>query len=156
MSRHGHERGFMLLECLVYIAVLAAVLGVAFAAFHRCLKSSGDLRRNADDIVRVLHVGERWRDDVRAATAPPRLEQQALRIPQRSGEIVYRVRDGSVWREAGTGKRRLLAGIKNCRFEADQRASVNSWRWELELTSPQKAVRVRPLFTFQAVTAVPP
>lgn len=35
----------------------------------------------------------------------------------------------------------------------DPRHHVTAWRWEVELQAPQKAARVRPLFTFQAVAA---
>ena len=56
-----------LLECLVYIAVLAVVLVVTMRGFYRCWDNSKALRHNADDIILVLHAGEQWRADVRAA-----------------------------------------------------------------------------------------
>src|SRR5215470_16859351 len=65
-----HRGGYLLVECLVYIAVLAVVMGVAFSAFYRCLSSWRDLARNTDDIARVLKAGEIWRADIRAAAGP--------------------------------------------------------------------------------------
>ena len=63
------QRGYLLIEALVYIAVVVTLLGVAYAAMYRCVDRSFALRRNADDITSALHAGERWRADVRAATS---------------------------------------------------------------------------------------
>ena len=73
MKTRGKEqtagpRGFTLLECLAYLAMIVIALGLAITAFNDCWDKSNALRRNADDIVRALHAGDRWRADVRAAT----------------------------------------------------------------------------------------
>ncbi len=62
-----------LLECLVYVAVLFVIFAVAGPAHVRVLDHTRQMRRVAADIARALDAGERWRADVRAATAPPRL-----------------------------------------------------------------------------------
>ncbi len=49
------RRGYSLLECLVYIAVLAVVLNVSFLAYYRYDQHTRNLRRNADDITRATH-----------------------------------------------------------------------------------------------------
>ena len=72
MKRQQH--GYLLIEALVYIGVVAALLGVAYAAAYRCIDRSIALRRNANDITSALHAGERWRANVRAATSQVRLE----------------------------------------------------------------------------------
>src|SRR5262245_46465663 len=94
------RRGFSLLECAVYVGVLAVILSRAYAAFYRTLGNWSSLNRNAADIVRTLQTGERWRADVRAATAPPRLvgspQEALLHVPQKEGEILYAFRDGAV------------------------------------------------------------
>lgn len=147
----------MLVECMVYLAVWAAVLGLAFASFYRCYDQTKHLSRNAADIIRALQAGELWRKDVRQAMAELELiasgESQALHIPQPNGEVVYLFRNGMVLRRAGPLSRwiPILAEVKKSSMEKDPRTCVIAWRWEIELKAAQKVVRLRPLFTFQAV-----
>jgi hypothetical protein len=147
----------MLIDCLVYIALLALILGLAFSAFYRTMEHTTRLERNVSDIVRALRAGERWRDDVRSATGPVRMAtndaQVALRIPTATGEIVYGFRDGAVVRETRPGGQReeVLPRVKASEFHRDSRRHVTGWRWELELRGRQEVTRVRPLFTFLAV-----
>jgi len=149
----------MLVDCLVYLAIWAVVVGLAFSAFYRSMSYSANLARNADDIARALKAGERWREDVRAATGPFKLVaveasvEQALHIPQKTGEVIYLFIDGAVLRQTGTNAPWIpaLSGVKSSRMERDERQRVVSWRWDVELKNKQKVARVRPLFTFQAV-----
>ena len=153
------QQGFMLVDCLVYLAIWAVVAGLAFSAFYRCLSYSKYLARNADDIARALRAGERWREDVRAANGPLQVVTwetnvaQALHIPQKFGEVRYIFIDGNVLWQRGTNAPWIpaLSGVKSSRMEKDERQRVVSWRWEVELKNKQKVARVRPLFTFQAV-----
>ena len=158
-ARNPLQQGIMLIDCLVYLAIWAVVVGLAFSAFYRCMSYSKSLPRNADDIARALKAGERWREDVRAATGPFKVVTweasvaQALHIPQKSGEVVYLCIDGAVLRQRGTNAPWIpaLSGVKSSRMEKDERQRVVSWRWEVELKNKQNVARVRPLFTFQAV-----
>lgn len=145
------ERGYLLLEMLVYLAVFAVVLDLSFAAYYRYDLYTRDLRRNADDIVRTMRAGERWRDDIRTATAAPHAIDNGVAIPQSSGEIDYVFADGNVWRQVAGARAIALKQVKVSTMSIDPRQHVNAWRWELELTSPKKIVLVRPLFTFTAV-----
>ena len=153
------QQGIMLVDCLVYLAIWAVVVGLAFSAFYRSMSYSANLARNADDIARALKAGERWREDVREATGPFKWVageasvEQALHIPQKAGEVIYRFIDGAVLRQTGTNAAWIpaLSGVKSSRMEKDERQRVVSWRWEVELKNKQKVARVRPLFTFQAV-----
>ena len=147
------ERGYSLLECLVYIAVLAVVLNLSFMAYYRYDQHTRDLRRNADDITRALRAGERWRDDVRAAVSPPHAIGNGVAIPLRSGEVAYVFADGAVWRQVAGTRTVVLKDVGASLWSTDSRQHVDAWRWELELASSKKPVLVRPLFTF---TAVPP
>lgn len=146
-NRARRQSGLTLIEMLIYIAVLVVVLDVAYAAFYRCQRNAVNLRRNADDIVRALHAGERWREDVRAAVAMPEWRDGALHIRQAAGEVTYSFADGSIWKNRSL----VLGGVKNSRMQSDAGKFVTTWRWEVELATPQKVVRVRPLFTFEAV-----
>ena len=153
------QQGIMLVDCLVYLAIWSVVVGLAFSAFFRSMSYSKNLARNSDDIARALKAGERWREDVRAATGPFKLVVgepgvgQALHIPQKTGEVIYRFIDGAVLRQTGTNAPWIpaLSGVKSSRMEKDERQRVVSWRWEVELRNKQKVARVRPRFTFQAV-----
>ena len=148
MKRRG---GYMLIECLVYIAVLAVVLNLAYAAYYRCQTNSVNLRRNAEDIVITVRAGERWRADVRAATAPPKLEGNRLVVPQAAGEVVYEFVDNTMWRQDGAARIAVLRRLRASTMQADARSQVTSWRWEVELMAGKKTVSLRPLFTFTAV-----
>ncbi len=157
--RSQAQAGYSLLECLIYIAVLAVIMELAFEAYYRVDLHNRHLTRNAADIVRVLQAGERWREDVRSATGGPvpagAGTDQELHIPRKNGEVTYAFREGTVWRRSSPAGdwREFLPGVKRSRMVADSREKVAAWRWELELQSTQQVVRLPPLFTFLA--AVP-
>jgi hypothetical protein len=156
-QKSGRNRAMVLIDCLIYIAVLLVVLELAFSVFYHAMESSRLLRRSADDIAAAMRTGERWRQDVRTATAAPTTEAspagQLLHLPHPSGEIIYRFSEGKLSRQAGANApwTDLLSGIKSSRMEADPRRKVVAWRWELELNPRRKSARVVPLFTFEAV-----
>ena len=163
-GRSAGQRAYFLIEVLVYIGVIVALLGVGYSAMYRCIDSSIALRRNADDIARALHTGERWRADVRSASSQPRLESteagQFLYLDSIRGAVVYRFSTNALSRRLGDGPwSRLLPNVKSSTMTADPREHVTAWRWELELqprvTGSVKPGRVRPLFTFIAVPERP-
>ncbi len=147
--------GFSLIECLVYIGLFAVVVGFGTIIFYQCWDDSKALRRNADDIVRVLHAGDQWRSDVRAATGPVQLADadgaEKLHIPVSGGEIVYTFSNGELHRQAGDVDRLWLANVKTSQMQSDARPAVAAWRWELELKTVKRTARFRPLFTFETV-----
>jgi hypothetical protein len=151
------ERGFFMIDCFIYMALFGLVMGLAFAAFYRCLDFSRDLNRNAADIARTLKAGENWRDDIRAATATPQTVTEegytALEIPQSSRVVVYIFFDGAVWRKANlqTPMEMVLSGVKSSRMERQPRRQLAAWSWAIELRSRKQFVRVPPLFNFLAV-----
>jgi hypothetical protein len=150
-------RGYMMIECLVYIGVLFALLGVGYAALYRCIASSVNLRRSADDLTRAMHVGELWRADVRSAGTGVRIETAegapVLHLNSTNGSVDYRFADNTLFRRTGDGPwTGLLQNVISSRFESDpRRNAVASWRWELELQPRSKPGRFKPLFTFIAV-----
>ncbi len=158
-ARERRQAGLMLEECLVYLAIWAVLMGLAFAGFYRVFDNATRLRRSAADITRALEAGERWRNDVRRARGPIQLVtvdgsvEQAFHVPDPSGETVYfftgtnvlrRAQEDAQWIEA-------LAGVKASRIIRDPRGEIAAWRWEVELNAGKKKPVVRPLFTFQAV-----
>ncbi len=158
-AAHASTRGgFTLFEVLTYGAILLIVSGLAMKAFFTTLDHARDVRRATDDITRALDAGERWRADVRAATAPPRLVEAegitALHLPRGDGEIIY-VFDGErVLRRASAEApwQPALTALKDSRFLVDRRERVTGWRWEVELRSRHPNPRTRPHFAFQAVS----
>jgi hypothetical protein len=150
-------RGVCLIECLVYISVLFVILAVAGAAYARVLDHTRQMRRVAADIARALDAGERWRADLRAVTAPPRLVAegpiQALHLPRPDAEVVYFFDGSNVVRRADADApwQAFLPRVKASRFVSEPREHVNTWRWEVELHSGPRPARTPPLFSFTAV-----
>ena len=155
-----NNRAYLMIEALVYIAVVFVLLGAGYAAMYRCMDNSIALRRNADDITSALHAGERWRADVRSATSQARLETtgagQLLSFESPRGPVSYRFSTNAVLRSVGAGPwTRLLPNVKSSTMKSDPRQYASPWCWELELAprtqGSVKPGRVRPLFTFIAV-----
>jgi len=69
--------GYLLLECLVYIAVFAVITGLGLMAFYQCWDNSKALRLTTDDVTAALRAGERWRADMRGATGKITVENTA-------------------------------------------------------------------------------
>ncbi|MBM3882016.1 MAG: hypothetical protein FJ387_20230 [Verrucomicrobia bacterium] len=153
----GRTRGIMLLEALVYCAVLFLVTGMAVMAFHRTLDHTRQLRRVTEDISHALEAGERWRAEVRRAEQPPRMFEvmglQALHLPRGEGEVVYIFDGRSVQRRSSTNApwATVVPRVKHSRFVCDPRERVTAWRWELEFEPGRPSATMRPRFTFTAV-----
>ncbi|MEY2408296.1 MAG: hypothetical protein QOF48_966 [Verrucomicrobiota bacterium] len=150
------RRGMALIDCLVYMGMLALILGMAFLAFYRATEHSRDLARNAGDIAQALNAGETWRRDLRTATAAPVLANEGaaslLRLPHDAGEIAYAFRDDAIYRRAlpHTNWVVLLPAVAASAMRSASRHHVTSWHWDIELKGRQKTARRRPLFGFQA------
>lgn len=157
-TRSHRHNAFTLVECLVYMILLFIVLGLGYAAMYRSMDASMGLRRNASDITQALDAGERWREDVRLATQPLRVEkgddqQTILHIPQADTEVTYRFASNNVSRRVGQGDwAPALEHVNASNFILDPRQKVTAWKWELELQPHRKSLtRLHPLFTFIAV-----
>jgi hypothetical protein len=156
-SRRQRSPGsFSLIEVIVYVAVLAVLMGIGYGVLVQSITNSLAFRRSTDDIARVLRAGEKWRSDVRAST-DVRLEagpgEQILHVHGARGEISYRSATNCLYRrDLDRGWTPVLMNVKATGFVRDSRQHVTAWRWELEL---QKRSRqhgtVQPLFTFIAV-----
>jgi hypothetical protein len=152
------RRGIALLDCIVYIGLLAVLLGLAFTCFYETTANTRRLSSNASDIVRTLQAGERWREDVRRAIEAPRLQQAdqetLLILPQTNAVVRYAFRDGTVLRQAlpNTNWIEALPNVIHSEIHHDQRSHVTGWRWEIELQSNPGKRHIVPLFTFQAVS----
>ncbi len=155
MRRRTRTRGITLIECLVYIGALATVFGMGTAAFYHCAANSAALRRNADDIAQVLHIGELWRADIRAATQPVRFDatEQTLHLTHNETVVAYKFADHQILRRSRTDAPWvvILPRVAQSQMTPEPRAHVTGWCWELELKSIRDPAPIRPLFTFTAV-----
>lgn len=156
ISRARSASGMFLLECLVYIAVFAIVLGGATTAFYFCWDHSAALVGATDKIASTLHTGERWRADVRAATGKISVRSSAtgevVWIPEGAHEVVYRFESGAVSRQSSATAQPLLLlpGVTASQMNMDARNGVNAWRWELELAPDRRQTHLPLRFTFEA------
>jgi hypothetical protein len=141
--------GIALLECLVYIAGLAVVLGIAYQAFYAVLEHTTRLNRTSNDITRALAAGELWRADIRRSSGLPKIDPSGGRLTllQNGKEIIYAFTSNSVYRAEGTAQSLFLTQVKASRMLVDD---ATSCRWELELDPGRKPGKTKPLFTFQA------
>jgi Tfp pilus assembly protein FimT len=152
-----YVRGFTIIECLVYISVMAVILGIGLMAFYRCWDDNKAITRNGNDIVRTLKAGETWRADMRAATGPIHVvttsSEQTVRIPSGKKDLTYSFANGELRKRTGNDSPWyvVLPKVKSSQMEMDKRDAVTAWRWELELASQRKNAKVRPLFTFEVV-----
>ena len=148
-------RGVTLIECLVYIGALATVFGMGTAAFYHASANSAALRRNANDITQVLHVGELWRADIRAATKPPSFDaaEQSLQLSHGETVVAYKFADHQILRQSRTAApwAVILPRVAQSQMQPEPRTHVNGWRWELELKPIREPAPLRPLFTFTTV-----
>ncbi len=154
-NSHSRCHAATLIECLVYIGVMTTILTVASIAFYRCYDHMRALRRNADDITRVLHTGELWRADIRKAVRQLTLDEadQTLHIPHKNGVVDYRFDENQILRRASADApwTSVLTNISNSQMRPEQQHGVAAMRWEIELRPLRKPARVQPLFTFTAV-----
>lgn len=154
--------GYLLIECLVYLAVFAVVVGLSLEAFYVCWDHAKALRYATDDITAALHAGERWRADVRSATGAitvePAPDGEILHIPQGTNELNYRFRAGEIQRQLASSSfsETVLAPIKSSAMLKETRGAVTAWRWEVELTPRRKETHLPLVFTFEAATGTAP
>ena len=150
------------MECLVYIAVFAILLGGATTVFYFCWDQSDALVGATDDIASALRTGERWRTDIRAATGKITVETTAtsevVRIPQGAKVVSYHFESGGVSRQFSSTAKPLvlLANVKTSQMQMDARGAVSAWRWELELDPRRNETHLPLRFTFEAATPATP
>jgi|SRR5579859_52369 len=154
--------GYLLIECLVYIAIFAVITGLGLTTFYLCWDNSKALRLTTDDVAAALRAGERWRADIRSATGKITVAHTAtgelLRIPCGTDEILYRFTDGKIRRQlASSGfAEPVLNAVETSQMVKDTRGTVTAWRWELDLKPHRKVTHLPLQFTFEAATKTAP
>jgi Tfp pilus assembly protein FimT len=161
ISRRRNSAGILLVECMVYIAVFAILLGGATTVFYFCWDHSKAMLYATDDISSALRAGERWRADVRAATGKISVETtadgEAVKIPAGKTEILYLFKSGEVRRQIAPENfsQLLLAKVKTSQMKMDARDNATAWRWELELAERRTETHLPLVFTFEAAQMKP-
>ncbi len=152
--------GLMLVECLVYIAVFTVIMFLAFQSYYHLTAASNRMRATADDITKVMEIGERWRADVRLAVAPVSVAKngndEVIRIPQADRVVEYHSTTNAILRRAGDGAQLIPVTdrVSRSSFEKDARKRATAWRWELELQPKYKDTRRKTAMTFIAVPSM--
>ncbi len=146
-----------LIDCLVYISLLGVFLYLMSLAVFEADMGSKLLRRNADQIGRAVRAGEAWREDLRRARGAVEAvrggEGEGVRIPGGAGMVMWVFREAGVWRSRdGQAWELLVPGVKGSEMRAEPGGLPGVWRWELELQTTRTNARVRPLFSFSAVS----
>ena len=160
-SSTRRQSGVSLIECLVYVAVFAILLGIGTASFYFCWDHTRATIFTANEIESAVRAGETWRADVRAATGNISVETtptgELVKIPEGGKEILYRLAAGELRREipAQNHSRVLLPKVKSSAMKTESRAGVTAWRWELEVTPRRKEPHLPLIFTFAAVQPKP-
>ena len=162
-SAPRQRRGFTLIEILCYLAVIGLVTSMAMATLFQLIEQTAALRRNCEEIAAAVQAGEIWRADIRQAkptdlslsnrNAETTTNSLVLRTAEST--IIYRVKDGAVWRKSGSDatEEAILSGVKSSRFAVAPRKTVTAWIWEIELKTSGKHGATQPLFSFTAVPA---
>ena len=150
----------MLIECMVYLSVIAVILLLGMTALFHGLKQHYRISQGSTDITRALGAGERWRADLRAAGRPPAWHDDKdgpqLRVASGTNTIRYAFRTNTVWRSTdGLHWQPVLAGVKTSRMTALDRPPVTAWQWDVELVSHARSA-VKPWFTFTTVVTNSP
>lgn len=157
LSAKRSSPGVMLIECLMYIAVFAILMGIATAAFYFCWDHTRAVISTADDVESVLRAGESWRTDVRTATGAMAIARTAsgetLTIPEGGKDVRYRLDGGELRREipSQNSSRLLLQRVKTSTMTTELRSRVAVYRWELEVTPRRQMPHFPLVFTFEAV-----
>lgn len=151
------RRAFTLVELLTYLTVVGLVMSLTVTTVFQLIRQTRDLRRNCEDIAQTAQTGERWREDIRASLAPPTTEagtdSPSFRIPTGTGDVVYSLIDGILWRKSAekTDPEPVLRRVKSSELTSETRGGVTGWRWEIELQTRHEGGPVKPLFSFIAV-----
>ena len=132
-SRH---RAFTLIEVLIYVVMIAAFIVISGSVYQRATRQSLELHLQADTIRRVMHAGERWRVDIRAAARAPEwawvdrngTEGNVMRLTLSDGASVeYFMNERTVWRRHNQSEpERLLGTVRASAMVFAGRGGVRS------------------------------
>jgi hypothetical protein len=156
IPRRAAHSGIMLVECMVYLAVLVILISIGIGVFDVCWNGFSSMVSSTDDVSGALRAGERWRADVRGATGTINVETtssgQVVKIPENGTLIVYSFDSREIRRQVGPNGSSpiVLPKVASSEMKSDVRDGVTAWQWELELPERQHGSHLPMLFTFEA------
>lgn len=158
VGKTSRQRGISLVEMMVYIAVLAVIMGIGFSAVVRLWSVSRQMRVESDDLRAVLATGDRWREDIRGSGGRIVLKTEGdshvLEVhPGTTNELQWAFFDGKVLRRTGTNAAwaTQLTRIRSSSVRPEQRDDMPTWRWDLEFEPATARSRFHRTFSFVAV-----
>ncbi|MFT4691018.1 MAG: hypothetical protein ACKVHO_16565 [Verrucomicrobiia bacterium] len=153
--------GFMLVQALVYIPIMAFLIYVAIDAALTLKKGTRGMQSGATRVTTAMNAGELWRADIRRATRPPQItnstNSSALTIDHGTNSVVWSHAEGQIWRQADTNSPRVtvMRDVFSSDFHPDERKHVSAWNWDLELNRARPKAKTMPLYSFIAVPRIP-
>lgn len=154
LKPQSQVRGISLVEMLVYISCLLVLMSLISVAIWRLWSAELILHERANGLVRVVNVGERWREDVRRSAVPPMTIEAngspGLLLELNGSNYVYLLEEGELRRIADEGKEVLVKQVVSSRMLREKRAGQVYWRWELGVRLGRNATKTQ-AFTFMAV-----
>lgn len=147
-------RGASLVEMLMYMSCLLVLMSLVSVAIGRLWSAERALHERANELIRVVNAGERWREDVRRSGVSPRAIEangnEGLLLELDGSRQVYLLEAGELHRTANGEKEVLVRNVVSSRMLREQREGLVYWRWELGVRLGRNATKTQ-AFTFMAV-----
>ncbi len=136
---------------LVYMACLLVLLSVISVSIWRLWSAQLVLNERANDLVKILNVGEQWRDDVRQA--PPfalRADGQGISLTHNGRQCEYLMENGELRRTIDGQTEVLARNILSSQMQLNQKDGLAYGRWEVTVRMGHTGNKSQ-AFTFMAV-----
>lgn len=147
-------RGASLVEMLMYMSCLLVLMSLVSVAIGKLWSAERALHERANELIRVVNTGERWREDVRRSAVSPRgIEangSEGILLELDGSRQVYLLEAGELRRTANGAKEVLVRNVVSSRMLREQREGLVYWRWELGVRLGRNATKTQ-AFTFMAV-----
>lgn len=150
-----HSAGIALVEALIYIACLLVFLSIVAVSTWRLFSSQVRLTERSDRLVKVLNVGEQWREAVRQSEKHPVSAGDGIAFVLGDLPVTYDVTGESIIRKSGGNDEVLVSEVASSRMQRIDRKGVVYWRWDLEVRLNRDRSKTQS-FTFMAVPAKQP
>ncbi|MBG89741.1 MAG: hypothetical protein CMO80_22970 [Verrucomicrobiales bacterium] len=149
--------GIMLMQCLVYIPIMALIVYVAVDASVTLKDGTHSLQRGTMRLTQSMSAGERWREDIRSMTGKPTLkheyEREVHTIPGVTNSVQWSLFEGKLWRRADESRAwaKMVDRVKSISIREDKREHVTAWVLDFELKPGHARAKLTPVYTFIAV-----
>lgn len=149
--------GWMLFQYLLYISILFVLVESATRYYSAADMQSRMMSRSADNLMKCIRIGERWRNEIRGATKIDWSEEtnHAMKIHTESGQtVVYFFSGEYLFRQVDGGAEiRILDWVKHGAFYRDdyEGPALTAWRLEMDMKEFRPATLNRQNISMTAV-----